>query len=378
MSAPAEVRSYLASLLEGEAADLRDHLRAAYADIGQIVSEHGIDEARFVELGGAPQWITIKGQDRRAPILLYLHGGPGGAISDYAYAFQRTWEDYFTVVHWDQRGFGRSAGEGDALDGTINLEQLVADAIELVERLCAELGQPKVVLLGHSFGSILALEIAHRRPDLVHVAATIGQVVRWTGGFAEIQRLLIEEGERLGDEDLVQRMRAAGDAPLDDPEALQAFNAVVQGEMLVRGYSWRSHKGPEASYARRLESLLLLSPTLDQEAWAALLKRAPSIGRRSQEVSRSLMGWDAVTSVGTEYKVPVVMFCGAYDWQTPVTLTRAYFDQISAPYRRYVEFEHSGHIVVLEEPGRLIVALASLLLPLAQGRTPPPDAPGRS
>jgi hypothetical protein len=40
------------------------------AKILTITTPSGIDEAMFVPIGGAPQWITIRGQDRNNPVNL--------------------------------------------------------------------------------------------------------------------------------------------------------------------------------------------------------------------------------------------------------------------------------------------------------------------
>src|SRR5215467_8193108 len=121
-----------------------------------ITGPNAIDEARFVEIGGIPQWISIRGEDRNNPVLLFLHGGPGDATNPWGYAGFRTWLKQFTVVQWDQRGAGRTLGRnGPAIGPTITIEQMVRDGIELTELLRTELGQDKVILVGHSWGSIL-------------------------------------------------------------------------------------------------------------------------------------------------------------------------------------------------------------------------------
>ena len=75
-----------------------------------IASPNGIDEARYVTIGGLQQWITVRGEDRNNPVLLFLHGGPGDATNPWGYAAFRSWLRYFTVVQWDQRGSGRTLG----------------------------------------------------------------------------------------------------------------------------------------------------------------------------------------------------------------------------------------------------------------------------
>src|SRR5262249_21835762 len=67
----------------------------------------GVEEAMFVTLGGVPQWIQIRGEDRGNPVLLFVHGGPGSPVSPVS-SLLRPWEKYFTVVMWDQRDAGKT------------------------------------------------------------------------------------------------------------------------------------------------------------------------------------------------------------------------------------------------------------------------------
>jgi proline iminopeptidase len=73
-----------------------------------IVTERGVTRLEAVEIGGIKQWISIRGTDRKNPVLLYVHGGPGYVSMPMSWWFGRGWEEYFTVVHWDQRGAGKT------------------------------------------------------------------------------------------------------------------------------------------------------------------------------------------------------------------------------------------------------------------------------
>src|ERR1700744_3081346 len=81
---------------------------AVLAEANRVVSDNGIDEGKPVEIGGIQQWITVRGRDRRNPILLVLHGGPAAPELPNRYLFEGPWTDYFTVVEWDQGGSGKT------------------------------------------------------------------------------------------------------------------------------------------------------------------------------------------------------------------------------------------------------------------------------
>ncbi len=350
----------------------RDAVRHMFAEIGRIVSPQGIDEARHVTLGGARQWITIRGMDRRNPVLLYLHGGPGGALSDISYYFQRPWEEYFTVVQWDQRGFGRSAVDGAKLEGTITLAQTIADGIELAQYLADYLGHEKVFVMGQSWGTILALEIAQARPDLLHAAISVGQNTDWNGNFVETYRLLLEHARSTGETELAAKLEALGPIPdrATDEAAWIGWVGFVQTEMVRRGFSWYNFRGPGTDWNDRILPMHLVSPSLVEPPPQPDPPFTGGPATPHLEIGRSADNWSVRANVGTRFECPVVMISGAHDWQTPVTLTRAYFGEIDAPWKLYEEFPYSAHVVAMEEPGRMLVTLVNKVLPAATGVVP--------
>ena len=82
------------------ALEVRHLVQGYFADVGRIVAPQGIDEAGYVALGGVRQWVTIRGQNRHNPALVFLHGGPGGALADVSYIFQKPWR----TISWSYNG----------------------------------------------------------------------------------------------------------------------------------------------------------------------------------------------------------------------------------------------------------------------------------
>ena len=73
----------------------------------KITSPAGINSLEKIRLGGLDQWILIRGWKRDNPVLLLMHGGPGFPCMPFAHVASEL-EKRFVVVHWDQRGAGKS------------------------------------------------------------------------------------------------------------------------------------------------------------------------------------------------------------------------------------------------------------------------------
>lgn len=73
-----------------------------------------VEQAEYIEeyknIGGIEQYLLHYPAKSDAPVMLFLHGGPGSAESPLGYLFRKWWGDLFTVVHWDQRGSGKTLG----------------------------------------------------------------------------------------------------------------------------------------------------------------------------------------------------------------------------------------------------------------------------
>src|SRR5260370_25498261 len=186
-------------------------LRARSARDYAVTTPNGIDEASDVKIGGLEQWITIRGEDRKNPVLLLLHGGPGDATNPWGYAGFRTWLKYFTVVPWDQRGAGRTFGRnGAAAASTITIDRMAKDGVELAELLSKKLQKDKIVLVGHSWGSILGVFMVKARPELFYAFVGTGQAADPLRNYAVAYAALIERASREGNSRALQELNEAG------------------------------------------------------------------------------------------------------------------------------------------------------------------------
>src|SRR3546814_7507297 len=110
----------------------------------------------------------LRGQDRDNPVILFIHGGPASPLMPTTWEFQRPLEEYFTVVNYDQRGAGKTflANDPDAVADTLHIERYVDDAIEIAEHVRARLGKDKLIVMAHSWGTVVGMGAALERPAL--------------------------------------------------------------------------------------------------------------------------------------------------------------------------------------------------------------------
>lgn len=104
---------------------------------------------------GAELFLQVRGADRRAPVLLWLHGGPRGAERPLFRYFNGELEDHFVVAYWDQRGSGRSF-DPEADPRRLTIARHLADLEAVVAHLKRSLGRRELALIGDSWGGALA------------------------------------------------------------------------------------------------------------------------------------------------------------------------------------------------------------------------------
>lgn len=331
--------------------------REIVADIGRIVTPDGVQETFEVDLGGTRQVVNVRGADRRNPLLVFIHGGPGAVEMPVAWSFQRPWEDFFTVVQWDQRGAGRSFPLNDpkTLAPTLTPARYRDDAIELIEQLRRRYGKAKVFVLGHSWGSIVGLDVAAHRPDLLYAYIGMGQVIDFRANERAGYAWVLEQARRDRNATAVAELEALRPYPGDG-----AFDI----DKMTTQRKWSIHYGGLAA-GREDANFYFRAPRLSPEYTPADIQ---AWGQGSAFTIATLFPQlsDVSFAALRTLRVPVIMLLGRQDQTTPSALTAAWLDRLQAPRKTVVWLEHSAHLPMVEEPGRVLQALLVQALPLAE------------
>jgi pimeloyl-ACP methyl ester carboxylesterase len=330
--------------------------REVVADLGRIVAPGGVQEQYKTRIGGVEQWVNVRGQDRDNPMILFVHGGPASPLIPRLWQFQRPFEEFFTIANYDQRASGKTFREdsSDALGATLKIERYADDAIELAEYLKKRYGKRKLVLMGHSWGTIVSMRAALKRPDLFYAYVGIGQVINVRTNEKVSYDFAVAEATRRGNTAAVEELKKIAPYPGDTP---------ITRERIIAARKWAQHYGGLTAYRESSEYFYdapFLSPEYDiEDACAIDRSNVFTLGRVLDEFL------EVDFSKVAEFPIPVVMFMGRHDYTTPSQPTDAWLAQVKAPAKHGVWFEHSSHMVPWEEPGKTLVSLLQYVRPLA-------------
>ncbi len=266
-----------------------------------------INHGEAIEIGGIKQWVKFQGEDDQAPVLLFLHGGPGNSVMSYADRFTKELQKHFVVVNWDQRQSGQTALMNKSTE-LLTVSLFVSDGIELINFLKLRFSKEKIYLMGHSWGGYLGLLLAVARPDLLDAYFAINPMIYQI------------ESEQLS----LQAMYAMANNE-NNQEAVIELDKVE-----IPFKSWE-----QLYYHRMWLSKLMktTSPTRSKvEHWSA--------------VWLSLFNEASATNLfefAPALNCPAYFLIGANDFQTHYSLAESYYHKVICKEKKLYWFSDSAH-----------------------------------
>lgn len=318
-----------------------------FRDADGNVIANSIAEVRFLRLGGVEQWVMIRGWNIDNPPLVLLHGGPGMPETFFFQRFNSPLERSFTVVYWEQRGAGKSYDAGIPRS-SMTVERFIADLDELVDHVRQRLGKAKVTLFGHSWGTALGCLYAARFPEKVAAYVGSGQIGDWQAAERATYAYALAKAERQGNRKAVAALRGIGPPPHD-------------GSKLWTQRMWLNRLDGQMSPMKMLamSRMMLAGPERSVFDLPNLYRGFRwSIDAMWPEASRL-----SLLKLAPTFQAPVFFFLGRKDtWVAPETSV-AYFDTLTAPAKRIVWFEASGHEPFVDEPAKFNALMEELVRP---------------
>jgi pimeloyl-ACP methyl ester carboxylesterase len=282
-----------------------------------------IELGQFVDINGQPQWLTMRGEDSANPVL-FIVSGAGTALSRMA-EFFAPWQKDFTLVQWDQPNAGATLAKS-AAPVNLSIERIIQDGIAVAEFICRSLQVRKIAVLGISGGTIIALNLVKRRPELFSSYVGTGQIVNWAHQDFLSYETLLDEARSTGNANMLAELESLGPPPY----ASTAEDAIKS-------------KYAEALTAAEKQALDALDPAVMADIRAAATaETSPAHHALRAEV----LEFDA-HSLGLDFAVPMFFLQGELDNFTVPSAVWRYAEEIQAPQKEFDLIDGGGHSVFL-------------------------------
>jgi len=304
-------------------------------------TDKNIAELIPIEVNGSKQWISVRGMDRDAPVLLFIHGGPGSAemtlMREY---FGGGLERAFVVVGWDQRGAAKSY---NAAKGTVlSIDSTIEDALAVVDYLRDRFAKDKVFVVGHSWGTLIGTLLTSRYPDRVAGYCGIGQLVSGIENEKTSYAWALAQAKQRGDAKGIKALEGISTYG-ENPAEPDWMKHIMTERNWLNTYGGAT--GHDPSFIGHMIRNVLLAPEY------TFMDKVNYI--RGNRGSLSTM-WNSVLQCDlrrdvSRLEVPVLIAAGRFDYNVPSPLAEAYFTTLEAPRKRFVWFENSAHSPCFEE-----------------------------
>jgi pimeloyl-ACP methyl ester carboxylesterase len=315
---------------------------------------HSLAVLEQVPVNDTQQWVLIRSENITNPIVLFVHGGPGTSQLTLIRRSSQPLEKYFTVVNWDQRGAAKSFAAGhDAARMTMG--QFVDDVIALSSYLARRFHKEKIVLAGHSWGSVIGLLAASRSPHLVSAYIGIGQMSRMAESESLSYDWTLQQARKAKDTSSLRKLAEIGPPPYTGDNWQSKFMT----ERRILG------KFGGEYYGSRIGAFGVVLKNLVFSREYTMVDRINffrGIVASVKALYPALSMTDFFVDV-PEVDIPVYFCLGRHDYEVPSVLSAKYFEALKAPEKLLVWFERSSHVPNIEEKDKFNEFMIKVVLP---------------
>lgn len=307
------------------------------------VLEGSISEKLFVDINDTTLGMFLVGKDETNPVLLFLGGGPG--IPEYFLEkeYPTGLEEEFVVCYLEYRGTSLSY-DSEIDPETISGQQYVEDAVAVTRYLQKRFGQEKIYLMGHSYGTEIALNTVSQYPELYLAYIAMSQKTDQKESEFLAYDYMLEQYRMMGNK---KRIKQFEECPVrESDEMYRKYKSSMLRDLAMHELG--------VGTARDMDSVIkdIFFASLRCTAYTPMERINIWRGKAfvdSSKRSNDKKSFNAFEDV-KEIEIPIYFLAGKYDYTCCYSLQKEYYEMLKAPMKGFYTFENSAHSPLFEEP----------------------------
>ena len=313
----------------------------------KIDTETGIQESTYIDIDGMKQYIQIRGENTKNPVMIFIHGGPASPMGYVSSYYQKKLESQLTIINYDQRGCGRTYYANDC-NVNSDIDLLVNDLNVIVAYAKERFGKDNVIIAGHSWGTVMGSIYVQKYPENVSRYIGISQITNLYENKLNIARMALGKDRIKGTEDekklseLIERMsrvKKYDDMSFDD-----------LGQLVSTSSKYIACEGEMSGLSQMITGIISPDMNFNDMKWFLSQMNTQKFFAQNREIMEyAFFGFD-VDMFSTSYNVPVYYLAGKGDYAVCQRDVEAYYESIKAPDKAFYWLENVGHSMFMDNP----------------------------
>jgi proline iminopeptidase len=310
-----------------------------------LFAQQSVNVNDYLEINGVKHAVMIKGNDISKPVLLYLHGHgmPSMLFAYMSYTENSRIYDEFIVVHYDQRGAGKSYSK-DIQPESMNIDQFVDDAHEIVKYLKKTFQKEKIYLLAESWGSIIGMNLIKKYPGNFFALIAEGVTARYWAAIQSGKEYALEKAKAENNRKAIRQINKHKGVTRNDTNG-KLSKAVSTINKWMDYYKAQEFEGQDLFGL--FKEAIKNSPEYD--GLGNKTKVLKGLKFTMLTTVDDLIDYNLFDDI-KKVEVPVYFMMGKHDILEP--FASEYYEILESPKKGYYFFENSGHVPSADEPLR--------------------------
>ncbi len=306
-------------------------------------AEGGISEKVIIQTDDGELAVMLLSENTDNPVLLVCGGGPGIPQYLMEYMYPSVLPEEFTVCYWDYRGTGLNYTK-DVDSTEMTTDRYIKDTVAVTDYLSERFSCEKIYIMGHSFGTYVALKTVQSHPDKYVCYLAMSQITDQKQSEYMAYDYMKDCYKESGNNKMLEQFEKYDIKNSDDDFEIYFASGLRDKAMHNLGIGT----------ARDMKSVItgIFLPSLQCKAYTQAQRiniwKGKIAANSFPVTSESHSEFNAFQDV-PKVEIPVVFLVGKHDYTCLFSLQQEYYEVLDAPVKEMYVFENSAHSPIYEE-----------------------------